>query len=265
MSESERGQVTRSAADIYNAFFVPALFSEWAPRVARAAEITPGQHVLNVGCGTGVLARHAATLAGARGRVVGLDVNPGMLAVAARARPALEWRQGEAESLPFTDGEFNAVVCQFALMFLGDRKAALEEMARVTRRGGRLALAVWAGLDDNPGYTAVARLLHALFGPAAAAAVEAPFALGDVAALRARFADAGLPDVRIETVTGAARFPSIESWMHTEIRGWTLADRIDDAQFAALLAAAHTELQPFCRPDGRVAFAMPAHIVSATL
>ena len=89
--------------------------------------------MLDVACGTGVLARAVADRVGAKGSVVGLDVNPGMLAVAERLAPSITWRQGRAESLPFEKEDFDAVLSQFALMFFEDQVAALEEMKRVLR------------------------------------------------------------------------------------------------------------------------------------
>ncbi len=259
-----RGQVTRSAAEVYEEFFVPALFREWAPRVAQAAGIREGYKVLDVACGTGVLAREAAGRAGPQGEVCGLDRNEGMLAVARRLAPAVAWRQGLAEALPYAAGRFDAVVSQFGLMFFDDRQRALAEMLRVLRPGGRLAVAVWDRLETSPGYAAMTALLERLFGEQIAAGLRAPFVLGDPAELRPLFADAGMPDIEIATEVGSARFPSIEAWVHTDVKGWTLADLIDDAQYQVLLRAAQAELKLFARPDGTVAFASPAHIVSAT-
>ena len=109
MRESETGQVTRSAAEVYEEFFVPALFEQWADRMVDAAAIESGHRVLDVACGTGVLALAAANRAGP-GAVVGLDVNVGMLAVARRKAPGIDWRQGRAEALPFDDESFDRVV-----------------------------------------------------------------------------------------------------------------------------------------------------------
>jgi hypothetical protein len=137
-------------------------------------------------------------------------------------------------------------------------------MMRVLRRGGRLAVAVWDALERTPGYAAVTRLLQKLFGDQVADALRAPFALGDPAALRSLFAAAGIPNVSVTTRTGTARFLSIKAWVSTEVKGWTPADLIDDAQLARLLDEAEKALRPFLTADGTVAFDAPAHIVTAT-
>lgn len=263
MDDMLRGQVTRSAADVYEEFFVPALFQEWAAPVAEAAAVAPGQTVLDVACGTGVLAREALKRVRPGGSVVGLDRNEGMLAVARREAPSVEWRLGEAQSLPFADGRFDAVVSQFGLMFFDDRVMALKEMWRVLRPGGRLAVAVWDALDRTPGYAAMTALLQRLFGDRIADALRAPYVLGDEGVLRSLFAEAGMADAHVRTEDGTARFPSIEAWVRTDVKGWTLADLIDDAQYETLQREAQKDLEPFAQEDGTVAFGAPAHIVTA--
>jgi len=264
MDGTVEGQVTRSAAEVYEEFFVPALFLEWAGRVADAAQLAPGQKVLDVACGTGALTCEVAPRLEPGGSAAGLDRNEGMLAVARRKAPAVEWRLGRAERLPFPDHAFDAVVSQFGLMFFEDRVAALTEMGRVLRPGGRLAVAVWDSLDRTPGYAAMTALLERLFGARVANELRAPYVLGDPDTLRALFAQAGLQQVEIRTPAGTARFPSIESWVHTDVRGWTLADLIDDAQYRTLLREAERELIAYVQPDGTVTFRAPAHIVTAT-
>lgn len=263
MNSSERGQVAGSAAEVYDEFFLPALFQEWTGRVVGAAHIEPGHRVLDVACGTGVLTLEAAGRVGPGGSVVGLDINEGMLAVARKKSPAIEWRHGQAESLAFPDDHFDAVISQFGLMFFEDRRAAIEEMTRVLRPGGRLAIAVWDSLDNTPGYAAVTNLLQRLFGDQAADALRAPYSLGDKRVLRALFQNVGLDDVRIKTDRGTARFPSVQSWMYTDVKGWTLADLLDDDQFDLLRREAERELRPFVDEDGAVSFSAPAHIVTA--
>src|SRR5688572_12161452 len=165
-------------ATSYQDQVVPALMEEWAPRVADAADIRRGDRVLDVACGTGVLARAAASRAGSSGTVTGLDRNPGMLAVASRLSPTLRWQQGTAEALPFPDQSFDAVISQFGLMFVPEPAVALREMMRVLAPGGRLAVAVWASLSDTPAYAAEVAVVERLAGSAAGAALRTPFVLG---------------------------------------------------------------------------------------
>ena len=247
MDEGQKGQVTGSAAEIYEEFFVPALFWQWAPTVADVAGIGGGQRVLDVACGTGVLAREAASRGAS---VTGLDRNEGMLATARRIAPSVEWKTGRAEQLPFADGSFDAVVSQFGLMFFDDRAQALREMRRVLKPGGLLAVAVWDRLENSPGYAAMAALLGRLFGHRIA---------GE---LRALFDAAGMAEAAVRTEPGTARFPSLDSWVHTDIKGWTLADLIDDDQYALLQREALAALRRFVQADGTVGFANPAHIVT---
>lgn len=251
-------------ADVYEERFVPALFRQWGEVIAQAGGVARGHRVLDVACGTGVLACAAAELAGAAGSVVGLDANPEMLAVAGRKSSRIEWRQGRAEALPFAHASFDAVVSQFGLMFFEDQPRALREMMRVLRPGGRLAVAVCDALERSPGYAALAALLERLFGARVADAFRAPFALGDEALLRTLCAEAGLADAAIARRHGTVRFSSIEALVSTERACvWTLGGLLDEAQFARLLQAAERELDPFRGADGRVAFDMPALLVTA--
>lgn len=264
MSATDRGQLTHTAAEVYEEFFLPALFQQWAGRVTDAARTQPGQRVLDVACGTGILARTIAEQIGSTGAVVGIDVNDGMLAVARRKAPLIEWKQGWAEALPFASDSFDAVVSQFGLMFFTDRCAALREMMRVLRPSGRLAVAVWDELEHSPGYAAMAHLLQQLFGDPVADALHAPFVLGDRQLLRSLFDEAGIENTEITTYEGAARFPSLQAWVYTDIKGWTLADKLDEAQFDRLFKEAERALSQFTTADGTVAFGVPAHIVTAT-
>ena len=263
MSSSERGQVTRSAAEVYDEFFVPALFQEWASRVADIAQVQPGQHVLDVACGTGVLAREAANRVGASGSVTGLDLNKGMLDVAKRKSPNIKWQHGAAEALPFGENSFDVVVSQFGLMFFEDPRQALREMRRVLRSGSRMSVAVCGSIESFQGYPELAGLLRRLFGDWAADALQAPFIFGDPQKLLSLFSEAGIDKPDLTTINGRAKFPSISSWLFTEIRGWLLADKLDDSQFELLLNEAQDVLRSFITPEGTVSLIAPAHIVTA--
>jgi ubiquinone/menaquinone biosynthesis C-methylase UbiE len=265
MTDSEL-HAQSSAAAAYEDLFVPALFGQWAPRVADAAQIGSGDRVLDVACGTGVLAREAAARVGPGGSVAGLDPNPGMLEVAARLAPGIAWREGTAESLPYPDKAFDAVVSQFGLMFFGDRRQAIREMLRVLAEGGVLAVAVWDSLDEIPGYAAEVELLERLAGEGAADAVRAPFALGDRTELEAMFEDAGATAADVSTLAGTARFPSIRTMVEADLRGWlpVVGIELPEERIAQILAEAEQALSSYRSEDGYVVFAAPAHIVTVT-
>ncbi len=259
-------QAKADAAAFYEDLFVPALFQEWANRVADAVRVGPGDRVLDVACGTGVLARTVAARVSPGGSVVGLDINPGMLSVAARITPQIEWRQGAAESIPYENASFSAVVSQFGLMFFSDRQAALREMVRVLAPSGHLAVAVLDSLDKSPGYSAFATLLQRLVSGHAADALRFPFALGDRRELSALFTDAQVPSAVVTTHEEIVRFPSIRAMVTADVRGWFPVAQIvvDDDQFERLVAETERALRSFIRPNGTVEFPISAHIVTIT-
>jgi SAM-dependent methyltransferase len=256
-----------AAATSYQDLLVPALMEEWAPRVADAARIRPGDQVLDVACGTGVLTRAAADRAGPTGTVTGLDLDPGMLAVAAHLSPTLRWQRGSAVALPFRDHSFDAVVSQFGLMFFPDPAAGLREMMRVLVPGGRLALAVWASLADTPAYAAEVALVDRLADGAAADALRAPFELGEATRLSELCARAGLPAAQIEFRQGRGCFPNIRIMVEADLRGWLplMGIVLGEDLIEEILRQAEPALQRFVTLDaGGVTFASPALLVTAT-
>ncbi len=261
---AQTNRTPKSPAEVYDALFVPALFRQWGPVLADQAQIDRGERVIDVACGTGVLALAALDRVGPQGEVVGLDANPEMLGVARRKSNRIDWREGRAEELPFPDGSFDAAVSQFGLMFFEDRVAGLREMTRVLKPGGRLAVAVCDSLDRSPGYAAVADLLERLFGDEVAAAFRAPFVLGDVDRLRALCNQAGI-GAEVNRHRGTVRFSSIESLISTERACvWTLGGLLNEEQFDRLVDEAQEALRPFLTANGDVAFDMPALIITAS-
>lgn len=258
-------QAQVDAASSYEQFFVPALFREWPAKVVASANLQPGQRVLDVACGTGVLTRELARRVGSSGSVVGLDINAGMLTVARRLLQGVEFREGSADALPFPAASFDLVTCQFGLMFFPDRARALREMLRVLVPGGRVVAAVWDSLDNTPAYAAEVRLLQRLAGERAAEALRAPFVLGDRRVLAQLFDSVGLKSPVIETHQGTAQFPSIRSIVEADLRGWLpiCGVMLAESKIQEILAAADRELKPYVTMDGGITFASPAHIVSA--
>lgn len=242
-------------AEFYERFFVPALFGDWATKTVAAGQIRPGERVLDVACGTGVVARAARQQTD---YVTGLDINDDMLAVAKQKDPSITWQKGDALELPFDDDSFDVVFCQFALMFFPDKTKALEELKRV---GGRVVVAVWEELDKTPGYREFVDLLKAEFGPEPAEVLTSPFILGDKQVLASLFTSAGLePEISTDVTT--ARFPSIEAWITTDVRATPMSAMFDDEGLAKLIGMGKKTLSDYEIEDGSISFPAPAHIVT---
>ena len=264
MTEPERWQVTTDAAEVYESCFVPAIFGAWAAPVADAAGIRTGDSVLDVGCGTGVLAREALGRVGEEGQVVGLDLNEGMLAVAARTEPKIDWRRGDAASLPFEDASFDVVVSQFALMYFPDRVASLREIWRALAPGGRLAVASWAAIDHARGYQILVDIAARQCGREAADVLAAPFVLGDQAELAELYVSSGISGAKVSLHEGSIRFPSVQEFIRIEVRGSPLAEMVSDDVMQTLAAESETALAEFVGPSGEIVMPMDAHIVTAS-
>lgn len=263
MSDSdETFQLSLAAAEAYEAEFVPALFFEWAGRIVGAADVKPGGAVLDVACGTGVVARAAREAVGPEGRVTGVDLSESMLAVAGRVEAGVDWCLGDAADLPFTDGVFDAVLCQSALMFFPDPAAALGEMARVVAPGGVVAVQVWASLDDQPAYGPFVAAAARHAGPEANSLLGTYWKYGDRRRAAAMIADTGLTVVDARTHMGTARFASIEAMVRVEMEATPLMERLDDATYRRIVADTERDLAAFeTAAEARVPIA--GHIITA--
>ena len=255
---------TVSPAEVYDQYFVPALFQYWGEYIASRVNIREYDHVLDVACGTGVLACAAEKYAGSNGNITGLDPNEAMLNVARSKSTSIIWQQGKAESLPFANDSFDRVISQFGFMFFENQRMALIEMMRVLKPGGQLMIAVCDAIDRSPGYAVLAELLQRLFGVTVAEAFRAPFASGDRKKLLKLCMDAGIKNAQVVRHDGPVRFSSIQSMVTTERACvWTLGGLLDDAQFELLSHEAKESLEPFCTQESEVEFNMPVLLIDA--
>jgi len=206
-------------AEDYERYLVPAYFGPFAEALVAFAAPWPGERVLDVACGTGALTRRLAQRIGQSGHVTGLDVNADMLAVARGLlhAPNVDWREASALAMPFADGTFDLVTCQQGLQSFPDRAAAMAEMRRVLRPGGRLALACWRSTDFNPVWKLLEEALGRLMVPAAT--VLPPLALGDADELRRLARAGGFTDVAVRIDGRLARFPSPGEFVRRTVLG----------------------------------------------
>jgi ubiquinone/menaquinone biosynthesis C-methylase UbiE len=196
--------------ELYERWLVGPLFQPWAETLLDRVHLTSGDRVLDVACGTGIVARLALRRLSGDRRVVGVDVSPQMLTVARAIEPGIDWRQGNASALPLLDGEhFDVVACHQGLQFFPDKSAAAREMRRATAPGGRLIVAVWQSLEETPFF----RELHALAERHLGAFVDRRHSFGDSLALERLLADAGFADVRVESLTRTIVFSNSEMFV----------------------------------------------------
>jgi ubiquinone/menaquinone biosynthesis C-methylase UbiE len=266
MPKREGWQVAGNAAEIYQRELVPAVFGPWALRVVALAELRPGLRVLDVACGTGVVARLAAEAVGVDGRVAALDLNPGMLAVAADLPPvegaAIEWVEGAAQALPFAEASFDVVCCQLGLQFFPDREGAVREMKRVLVPGGRAVVMVWREIDRAPGFAVLAAALGRTISSDAEALMRAPFALSEDGELSRLLESAGLCDCAIHAETGDVRFASTAMFVRSYVGGSPLAAIVAAAPASAyekLVEEVERALDPLIE-RGSLCFPIEAHL-----
>jgi ubiquinone/menaquinone biosynthesis C-methylase UbiE len=268
MSQQEQWQVAGSAPEVYERELVPAVFGPWARILIELVDLKQGDRVIDIACGTGIVARIAAARMGPGGVVVGVDLNPGMLNVARRATDAaapVHWREASADKLPFPDGSFDIAYCQLGLQFFADRPAALREMRRVLSAKGRLAVMVWCGIQESPGFETFAEILQRRVSPAAATIMRAPFGLSDADELSRLVAAAGFRNIRIQRKLGAVEFSSIERFVLSYVASSPLAGHVSQASDVArenLTADSKLALDRYLSDRG-LSFPIAAHLLSA--
>jgi ubiquinone/menaquinone biosynthesis C-methylase UbiE len=238
--QHEAWQLEGNAAELYQLYLVPAITSVWAADLVECGAPRAHERVLDVACGTGIVARLAARRMG-EGRVVGVDINPGMLAVARslppEPSPVIEWHQGSVLDMQFPDGSFDLCLCQLGLQFFPDRPAALREMRRVLRADGRLALSVFAAIEHTAVTKALADSLDRRLGPGASAVKRAEHSLSDTGELQRLAEEAGLRDAVVHSVSNTIRFPSPQLYVRVQLTATPLAGTA-----AALDSVAREEL-----------------------
>lgn len=253
MSTANVWGISGNWAEIYHSCFVPTIVAPWVERTLVLAAPQPGQRLLDVACGTGAVTLRAAKLIGPIGQVVGLDLSPEALAVARSldgqtGGAKIEWREGSADSLPFADGGFDLVTCQFGAMFFSDRAAALKEMRRVLAPGGRLVLTTWDLLDKNPGNAAMAQAWKERVSAEHAAKLNPAHSLSDPAEVRGLLAAAGFVQIEVQIQTDRARFASPQALVcgYGALSGLEADERLRDA----LCADVTRLLDAYCSADG---------------
>ena len=261
----------QSPAGVYEDFLVRWQLRPWTAVLLAEAGIRPGERILDLATGTGIVACEAAPFVGERGRIVALDINPAMMTVG-RSLPepagaSIEWLEGDAAALPLPDAAFDTVLCQQGLQYFADRPAAAVEVRRVLASGGRTLLVVWRALSHNPVQEALNAAGRCRVGVALLATA---FGLGDAGEVGRLFESAGFTDVTITGRELVVVFPSraefvrrmVESVAHVvpELAG------LDSLQRAELASAINEDARATLQLHawgGGLACPMAAHLIQA--
>jgi ubiquinone/menaquinone biosynthesis C-methylase UbiE len=269
MADHEHWQLDGSAADLFQKYLVPAITAKWAEDLIDRARPLAGESVLDVACGTGIVARLAAKRM-AQGRVTGLDLNKAMLAVA-RSLPiegvTVDWIEGSALDLPFPTGSVDLVLCQQGLQFFPDRNLALREMRRVLSASGRVALSVYSPIERTPGANAFVLALDRVLGAHASKIKRGEHSFNAPDELRVLLIDAGFANIEVETVVKQIVFPSVLDYVRFQLLATPMAALLsnrDEADRQAAIKTIASETASFSDPamleGGRFSFRQEAYV-----
>jgi ubiquinone/menaquinone biosynthesis C-methylase UbiE len=271
VTEQPGWQLSGNGPGAYERYTVPAFnVDEWARDLVRIAGVRTGCRVLDVGCGTGVVARAAARLVGPGGKVVGLDINEGMLQMAEQLAEreevgSIAWRQGDAATMPFGEAEYDVVLCQQGLQYFPDRPAALREMARVMTPTGRLAFSVWRSLERHPFFVALVNVLTVCLGVNSTAPFRAAFSLFERDELKQLAGDAGFRNVHVRLDLKISRSASLAEFVPGYLSATPLACEVAamaEEERTMMVRAVIQALRDY-RDDDGLAAPMECHVVTA--
>ena len=267
VATNEQWQLTLKSAELYELCPARYILGPWAPLLVETARLSSGERVLDVACGTGVVARAAAEHVGLRGRVVGIDLNPGMIAVA-QSLPAIhgapiEWLERSALDLGLDDASFDVVLCQQGLQFFPDKAVALREMRRVLAHNGRLALSVWntVGLYN----TAVSAALAQFIGSDVAARFNASRNTPASDELERLVTKAGFLDVDVTVVQINVHLPRIDKFVLDHLAATPVASAVastDEEARKQIGVSVMQELLSYTDGDG-ITYPEETHVVTA--
>ena len=266
MSSVSYRTFTGTGAQNYERYFVPAIAIPVSAELLRAADLQPGLRILDVACGTGVIARLAAEKIGSNGSVTGVDLSPDMIAVA-RATPwpagvPVEWHVGEATSLPVADGSYDVVLCQMGLMFMEDKARALGEMHRVLVPGGRLVVSTPGNIQ--PAFEIMEQALVDHISPKLGGFVRAVFSMHDPDVVAELLRGAGFNHVSATTTSATLQLPAPAEFLWQYINLTPMAPLVAEASEEARSALERQVVsgwQPYVS-DGRTPVEQPMVIAA---
>ena len=268
-TDVESWKISGNSPAAYEEYLVPGFFRPWAETLTALVSPAPGSDVLDVACGTGIVARTVSATVKNRVRVTGLDNNPEMLKHASTLSKSsgleINWQQGEADQIPFEDHRFDYLFCQQGLQFFPDPQQALKEMHRVLKPGGRLGLNIIRSIDYHIAFKILADELEKHVGETAGNMMRGPFPEWDQKTLRSMVEDAGFENLSLHIEIISMRFPSPEEFLRQEAVSSPLAGEMEALETDIrnqLIDNLNRSLEPY-QDDNGVVFPMETVMVVA--
>ena len=261
MSKSSYRNFSGDAAELYEQVFVPAIATPVSVELMGASKLVPGERVLDVACGTGLIARLAAAIVGPEGSVTGVDLAPDMVEVArtidAGGGAPIEWREGDAAALPFADESFDVVLCQMGIMFMDDVETALTEMMRVLSPGGRIVLNTPGRMQ--PAFAVMQQAISDQLDPALGGFVAKVFSMPDPVGLGDLLRRCGFAEVESRLYTADLDLPGPRDFLWEYIDITPMGPLVAGAPDAAKEAMERQVVEGWepLLVDGRARFAQP--------
>ena len=213
MNKKSGWQLSGDGPSAYEKYIVPAYTGKWAHEMIRRAGLQEGEIILDVACGTGLVARTAADILGNTRLIHGVDVNEVMLKKARDIKKDIHWHNNDVTDLPFAENYFNVILCQQGLQYFPDPCLSLKEMNRVLVEKGRILLSVWRPIKYSPFYDSLNKALEKYVNHRAASMLSAAFTLGDSKKLRFLFDTAGFHNIQIHIVVKQMCYSPFEEFV----------------------------------------------------
>lgn len=269
MTTSTEWQLAREAAERYEKILVPTILGPAARALVDWSAIKDGETILDIGTGTGAAARFAAERVGATGRVIGIDINPGMIQVAKSLPPingaVIEWHEKSAYELPFNDQTVDAILSAQTLQFLKERQTALSEKYRVLKPGGRVAISLWSEIEENPYFHVLIDAVSKHIGEETAAGLQSIFNLSNADEIRALLEEAKFTDIEMTVKQLELELPKLTDFIPLHISATPMAAGFHAAAPAAQQAVIQevAEQLALFESDDKVMVPFGIHLATA--
>ncbi|HEY4892701.1 MAG TPA: class I SAM-dependent methyltransferase [Reyranella sp.] len=243
-----------SIPEIYDRFLVPLIFDPYAADLAGRVALAQPRDVLETAAGTGVLTRALASRLAPSTRIVATDLNQPMLDQASQrqADGRAEWKQADALALPFGDGGFDVVACQFGVMFFPDKVQGYKEARRMLRPGGRFLFNVWGPIEDNDFADVVTQALARVFpGDPPRFMARTPHGHHDVGRIREDLKSAGFADLSVDAVDATSKAASARHAAVAFCQGTPLRNEIEARDASRLEEATNQAADALARRFGK--------------